>query len=234
MSLRNLFDCEDDAKGPRIFWFLVLSVLWLWWVIPEANAAYDRAVAELEASNTLMRWWNSNEPINARGRVLVMGIFALSLVFGVAHFVALLHASAMRNVAEKLQDRRNKQEQRKFESKMQDMEQENEKQSKLSQAARSKKELILRLGSIDQFIRVLEHETDASRRTVALQAAHSEMTTVTAKLASEEISPEMVDAPEVRQHAQETSSDLARLGLSDDRLNRDIKRMFKLGQNEVG
>jgi hypothetical protein len=233
MSIKDLFDCEEGAKRPRIFWFLVLAVLWFSWIIPEANAAYDRAAAELANRNSIMQWWNSSEPSKARIWVIFFGLAGLYIVFVVAHFVALLHSSAMRSVAEKRQEKRNRQEQHKFDSKMQDMEQENAKQSRLSQTARSKKELILRLGSIDQFVRVLEHETDASRRTVALQAAHSEMTTLTAKLASEEIIPDMVDAPEVRRHAQETSSDLARLGYGEDRLNRDIVRTFKLGQTEA-
>ncbi len=89
----------------------------------------------------------------------------------------------------------------------------------------------MRLGSIDQFIRVVAVETDLSKRTVALQAAHSEMTTLAAKLASGQITREALDAPEIREHASETSKDLVRLGLSEDRLNRDIIRMFKLSAN---
>ena len=53
-----------------------------------------------------------------------------------------------------------------------------------------------------------------------------------ASLASGEISPEAIDDENVRQHAAETSGDLARIGLADDRLNRDLIRMFKLSQTK--
>ena len=119
---------------------------------------------------------------------------------------------------------------RDFDEKMQTMEAEHTAQSNLSKLAQSKQELIVRLGSIDQYIRVLGIETDLSKRTVALQAAHSEMTTLTAKLASGQISREAADDDDVRQQAAETSHDLARIGLADDRLNRDLFRIFKLTQ----
>jgi hypothetical protein len=224
----DLFDCEEEAKRPRIFWFLVFGVLWFSWIIPEANAAYDKAVAELQASNAIMRWWNSNEPGKARFWVIFWGFAGLSIVFVVAHFVALLHASVIKNMAEKFQDFKSQRDQKHFEAKMLHLENENQKQTKLSKSAQSKKELVMRLGNIDQFIRVLEHETDSSKRTVALQAAQAEMTTLNAKLASEEITAEAVLAPEVQEHAKETSSDLSRLGFAEDRLNRDLRRMFKL------
>lgn len=90
----------------------------------------------------------------------------------------------------------------------------------------------MRLGNIDQFIRVLAHESDSSKRTVALQAAQAELTTVNAKLASEEIVAEAVLAPEVQEHAKETSADLSKLGFAEDRLNRDLQRTFKLKDNQ--
>jgi hypothetical protein len=89
----------------------------------------------------------------------------------------------------------------------------------------------MRLGSIDQFIRVLETETDANSRTMALHDAHSQMTKLTASLASEQISREAFDDPVVREYALETSKDLAQIGLVNDRLNRDLTRMFKLNGN---
>ncbi len=54
------------------------------------------------------------------------------------------------------------------------------------------------------------------------------MTTLAAKLSSGQISREAVDDDDVREQAAETSHDLNRLGLANDRLNRDIVRMFKL------
>ena len=228
----DLFDCEEEAKRPRIFWFLVFGVLWFSWIIPEANAAYEKAAAELQASNAIMRWWNSNEPGKARMWVYLWGFMGLGIAFVVAHFVALLHASVVKSMAEKVQDFKSQRDQKQFEAKMQHLEHENQKQTKLSKSAQSKKELVMRLGNIDQFIRVLAHESDSSKRTVALQAAQAELTTVNAKLASEEIVAEAVLAPEVQEHAKETSADLSKLGFAEDRLNRDLQRTFKLKDNQ--
>ena len=85
----------------------------------------------------------------------------------------------------------------------------------------------MRLGNIDQFVRALEGERDNSNRIMALQDAHSQMTKLAANLASGEISREALDDFEIRERASETSKDLARIGLSNDRLNRDLVRIFQ-------
>lgn len=144
----DLFDCEEEAKRPRIFWFLVFGVLWFSWIIPEANAAYEKAAAELQASNAIMRWWNSNEPGKARMWVYFWGFMGLGIAFVLAHFVALLHASVVKSMAEKVQDFKSQRDQKHFEAKMQHLENENQKQTKLSKSAQSKKELVMRLGNI--------------------------------------------------------------------------------------
>lgn len=175
-----------------------------------------------------MQWWNGNEPGKARMWVYIWGLAGFYLVFVVAHLVSLLHASVVKSMAGKLSDLKSQRDQKHFEAKMQHLEHENQKQTKLSKSAQSKKELVMRLGNIDQFIRVLAHESDSSKRTVALQAAQAELTTINAKLASEEIVAEAIIAPEVQEHAKETSADLSKLGFSEDRLNRDLQRTFKL------
>lgn len=220
----EIFDCEDDVKRPRVFWFLFFSCLWMAWIIGKANNAYAEKAAEVATQNAFMRWWNNHDAGAAWVGMFILGLMGLLLVFVVAHVVALVHAA----VAPRLQEYQNRRHQLAFENKMQLMDHHNEQQAQLSRAAQSKQELIMRLGSIDQFVRVLGVEADAARRTIALQAAHGELTTLAAKLASGQIHREALDAPDVREHASETSNDLNRLGLSDDRLNRDIIRMFKL------
>jgi hypothetical protein len=196
------------------------------WIIQKANEA--RAHKAAEVATYRIQFGHGSDATAAHDWVIVGGVLALYVVFFIAHFFAVLHVAIQKSIGEKHQHLQNKREQRAFEGKMQDMDRDNAKQDALSKAAQSKQELIIRLGSVDQYIRVLAIETDVSKRTVALQAAHSEMTTLAAKLASGQISREAVDAPEVREHASETSKDLARLGLTEDRLNRDIIRMFKL------
>ena len=227
----KLPDCDYDVIRPRIFWCIVLSIVWMLPVIHVANLAYAAIfenLAEQSADFPSIRaglFWLI---------IVFLGSLVLHVVFYIAHVFALIHVPIQNIIVKANQHLQNKRAQREFEGKMQDMERDNQKQDALSKAAQSKKELIIRLGSVDQYIRVLSIETDVSKRTVALQAAHSEMTTLAAKLASGQISREAVDASEVREHASETSSDLARLGLTEDRLNRDIIRMFKLSQNGAG
>ena len=228
----KLPDCDDDVVAPRIFWCIALSIIWLIWIFHYADAVRDAKAAELAAHPPLFSLTSPKTQADAaKGWTIIGGFIGIYGILYVAHFVAIIHVAIQRSIAEKNQHIQSKREQREFEGKMQDMDRENQKQDALSKAAQSKQELIIRLGSIDQYVRVLSIETDVSKRTVALQAAHSEMTTLAAKLASGQISREAVDAPEVREHASETSSDLARLGLKEDRLNRDIIRMFKLGAN---
>jgi len=231
----NPFDSdEEEITKPLIFWGLLLSCIWVAWIIQKGNAAYDQEAAKLAERIAISRWWHSNDPGTARFQVYLWGVMGLFIVFIVAFFIAILHVSIVRSAVDKFKQLKNKREQRSFESEMAHMDRQNDKKAELSKIAQSKQELIIRLGNIDQYVRVLELETDASKRTVALQAAHSEMTTLAAKLASGQISSEAIDAPEVQQQATETSNDLARLGLAEDRLNRDIIRMFKLGSNRIG
>lgn len=218
--------CADDARVPRILWFVGLSAIWMLWVLQKANEV--RAAKAAEVATYLVQWGHGGDAGRMYSGVIFFGVMALYLVFLLAHVIAIIQVAIQKIVARIKQHGQDKRDQLAFNDKMQDMQRDSEKQAELSKAAKSKQELIMRLGSIDQYIRVLAIETDASKRTVALQAAHSEMTTLAAKLASDQISREFVESPDIRAQASETSNDLARLGLSEDRLNRDIIRMFKL------
>lgn len=223
--MNRLFDFEDEITKPRLFWFLSLGCYWMTKVIAKADQVFEKAKAELATRWAITQWWNKNEPGQAWSRTIFWGVVALVLVFAIAHAIAMLQLFIVKAVAQKRQERA-------FAGKLRVIELENAEHSRLSRTTQAKKELIMRLGSIDQFVRVLEIETDISRRTVALQAAHSEITILAAKLASGQISNDLLDATDVRELAKETSADLTRHGLSDDRLNRDLIRMFKLTSNE--
>ncbi len=149
------------------------------------------------------------------------GILGLVVIFCISHLIASIQTSWLQRLSQVLQ-------QRSLTKQSLLLEKNSEAQAMLNKAALSKKEIIVRLGSIDQFIRVLENETDPARRTVALQAASAELTVLSAKLATGEILPEAADTPEVQQAAKETSFDLVKARLAEDRLNRDLRRMFKL------
>lgn len=227
-------DYDDYKKKVRWFWFFALSVIWMWWIIGKSSDAYDKAAAETATKTGLAHWWSSGAGVlnsdadNARMSYIMGGVFGLVGVFFVAHIIAGVQVSMKEDTAKKKREAQSQREQREFQQQMEDMDEQSSQQDKLSKFAQSKQELIMRLGSIDQFIRVLETETDANTRTMALQDGHSQMTKLTASLASEQISREAFDDPVVREHAWETSKDLERIGLSNDRLNRDLIRMFKL------
>jgi hypothetical protein len=79
---------------------------------------------------------------------------------------------------------------------------------------------------MDGFIRVLDGRPSDDERTMMLQKAHSIMMKLAAKTASGEIGRDTLENSHVRELAAETSRDLTRLGLADDRLNRDLVRLF--------
>jgi hypothetical protein len=219
--MNDLFDFDEPITKPRLIWFSSIGFVWMLWIFILANEAYDKAKAELDKTGFLSRWWNGNVPRDAWIGMMFRGLLGLILVFAAAHLLASLQLYLAKSIAEWRS-------QREFKHRIRTIDIESFEQARLSKIALSKKELIMRLGSIDQFIRVLEHETDPARRTVALQAASSELTALSAKLATGEIVPEASDSPEVQQAAKETSFDLAKVGLAEDRLNRDLRRMFKL------
>jgi mannitol-specific phosphotransferase system IIBC component len=230
-------DYDDYKKKARWIWFFVLSVPWMMFMISEGNDAYTKAAAETAGKTGFSHFWSNGAGVfnsdadNARMSYIMGGVFGLIGVFFVAHIIAGVQVSMKQDAAKKNQEAQNQREQSEFQKQMQDMDEQSNQQDKLSKFAQSKQELIMRLGSIDQFVRVLETETDANSRTMALQDAHSQMTKLTASLASEQISREAFDDPVVREHAWETSKDLALIGLANDRLNRDLTRMFKLNGN---
>ena len=95
--------------------------------------------------------------------------------------------------------------------------------------ASSAREVIMRLGVIEGYIRVLEGETDPARRTVTFQAAHEQITEISAKRASGEIPPAVLALADIVDQAKSTSGHLVNLGLSEDPLNLEIVRLFNLG-----
>jgi hypothetical protein len=221
---------DEATKGRFILWFFGLSFIWFIILLFLGNAAYDAVAAKRD---TLSGWsWgyisSFNAANSARLSVFGWGFLGFPVTAMVAYAVTMAQMANQKAVEQKRQELQAERERLEFEGKVKSLEEETSQQANLSQFAQSKQELIMRLGTIDQYLRVLALETDPSKRTVALQAAHSEMTTLAAKLASGQLSREAIDAPDIREQASETSKDLSSLGLVDDRLNRDIMRMFKL------
>jgi hypothetical protein len=221
-------------KKERLEWFLVTACIWVVGDLIVAFLVYSHEAAQLAQRTGLDHWWHNNDPTGACIRVIFIGIVGLAPVFGVAHLLAVKEIDRRRRAALELQNLQEEGERIASEIKMLGMEMESATQASLAKAAQTKQELIMRLGSIDQYVRVLTTETDASKRTVALQAAQSEMTTLAAKVASDHTFLYMVLHTDIKVLAAETSSDLVRLGLSEDRLNRDIIRMFRLNGNGIG
>ena len=208
----NSSDPEAYIKKARWIWFIVLTgVLWAI-ILAVANAPGAGIGAQIIAIPRLL-------------------IAALASYFA-AKYIAPAQLKFHEDMSEKAEEAKRhshrKEAQKAHQKLVEEFDKESKSQQNLSKESKSKHELVTRLGSIDQFIRVLEGEMESSNRTMALQKAHSEMMTLAARVASGEISRDALDDQEIRELAWETCNDLARLGLSEDRLSRDIKRMFKL------
>ncbi|MFM2168845.1 MAG: hypothetical protein RIS79_3216 [Verrucomicrobiota bacterium] len=218
---KGLFDFERPTTKPRFVWFFTLAFIWMVWIVQKSDEVHVREQAKMATASWWDRTWHHDRPDKEKGYVINRGIAGLLVIFCISHLIASIQTSWLQKLSQVLQ-------QRSLTKQSLLLEKNSEAQAMQNKTAQSKKELIVRLGSIDQFIRVLENETDSARRTVALQAASSELTALSAKLATGEILPEATDTPEVQQAAKETSFDLVKVGLAEDRLNRDLRRMFKL------
>ena len=208
----NPSDPEAYLNKARWIWFIVLTVI-LWAIIIHV----------------------ANAPGAGIGAQLIAGpryLIALVASYFAAKYIAPIQLKFHESMNEKAEEAKRlaaqKQAQKAHQKLVETFDKESKNQQNLSRDSKSKHELVTRLGNIDQFVRVLDGETETASRTMALQKAHSEMMTLAARLASGEISRDALDAPEIRELAAETCKDLHRIGLSEDRLSRDIKRMFKL------
>ncbi len=165
----------------------------------------------------------------SEGGVIVL--FVTALITGGVLAVKSVQAKNQKAADEAMRRMHTEREERELHEQMQRMAAVDKAEADSSKTNQSKQELIMRLGNIDQYILVLSTEKGDSQRTVALQAAHSEMTTIAAKLASGQICPRAIDDPSVRQHAMETAKDLLRNGQSAERLLRDLGRVFRLSNS---
>lgn len=204
------FDSEQYIKKARRAWFFGLLGICMVYLLTSSNATSLGAMLQFPF------------------RMIFAVIFSHLAAKYIAPFQLSIHQTMIEKAAHAKESLQQEQAQEALQKEIDSLNKESRNQQDASKTSQSKRELVMRLGSVDQFIRVLEAETEVGKRTVALQAAHSEMMTLAAKLSSGELSREAVDAPEVRELASETSKDLARLGLSEDRLSRDLTRMFKL------
>jgi flagellar biosynthesis protein FliQ len=208
----NSSDPEAYLKKARWFWFIVLTGI-LWAIII----------------------YITNEPgagIGTQLRFVPRLLISLIASYFAAKYIAPIQLKFHEDMSEKAEEGKRlshqKEAQKAHQKLVEEFDKESKSQQSISKESKSKHELVTRLGSIDQFVRVLEMETEPASRTMALQKAHSEMMTLAARLASGEISRDALDAQEIRELAWETCNDLARIGLENDRLNRDLIRMFKL------
>ncbi len=127
------------------------------------------------------------------------------------------------------QKQRIEEQQRKsFQRQDQKMKRENEAKDNTENLIHAKTTLIKSLGNVDSFIRVFRSASDGFTKTSALQDAQTEMTRIVAMMASGEIPLKAINDSHVRDQAKATSKDMAEAGLGNDRLNRDLIRIFKL------
>ena len=105
---------------------------------------------------------------------------------------------------------------------------ESQTQHNESLESKSRHAIVSHLASIDKSMFVSwERKATLTTALWRCKKAHSEMMILSAKLVSGDISRAALDVQEIRELAWETCNDLAAIGLANDRLSRDIKRMFQ-------
>lgn len=185
------------------------------------SVAREQAEAELATRTGISHWWHENDPSKAAGNYYLLGTVC---TVG-ACWLAYLMSPITLGISEAVSESKRK---RKLQESMQEMDADVQQQSRQLNVAQSKQEIVMRLGSIDQFIRVYRIESEPSRQVIALQAAQGELTNLNGKVASREIDSESLTDSHVTACVRETISDLCRAGLADDRLTRDLRRMFNV------
>jgi hypothetical protein len=229
----NPFTVSATAKTWFVALWLFLGVPFLLYMRTEGSRERARVAAEIDKSNWISRTWQKGiigpGDHEKAAEPYYFGGFCGSIAMAIpAAIGALLIDGRIKRAAAAAERHRQQAEQADFDAKMQASDRENASAARDMTLAQSKREVITKLGTVDQFIRVLQSETDQPRRSLALQAAQGEIVAIAARLASGELASEVVTDPSVSGHANETLEELRRLGLSDDRLTRDIRRVFRL------
>lgn len=203
MNYDDDYDDEEEIERMQSLWRVLMGGAWL--LLFVLLAVYDYNVGRVFGS----------------GVAIVIGIKTCKYMKSPGDFMGRMYYAGRKRAAALYR-------QRAQETAIRDMNTQNAQRRQASNLSQARQEAITRLGSIDNYVRVLEGETDRSRRTVALQAAHSEIIALEAKRASGDIPHEAIADATILAHAQATSDHLGRIGLSRDRLNLELVRIFKL------
>ena len=202
----------DYLKKARWIWFIILTVI-LWWWIYDITSAPDAGLLT---------------QIRFAPRLLIAAAASYFAAKYIAPIQLKIHEDMDDSAARAKRRAAQKQAEVTRQKMIQEFDKESQTQHNESWESKSRHAIVSHLASIDEYVRVLAAESDPDNRTMAMQKAHSEMMILSAKLVSGDISRATLDVQEIRELAWETCNDLAAIGLSEDRLSRDIKRMFKL------
>jgi hypothetical protein len=210
----------ERAVAAFVFGFVLMIPLWTWANI-ERPLARAKAQAELDARTGLDHWWHKGDPDNAEGSIALVALGGTVFVFWLGYFLSPMTLGMI----ESMKNARNQAE---FQKSVRQLDEDSQQQSRQMGRSQSMQEIVTRLGTIDQFIRVYRSETERSRKVITLQAAHAEVTNLNGKVLSNEIDGDSLTHPEVMACVRETIADLQAAGLSEDRLYRDLRRVFRL------
>lgn len=194
-----------------------MSIVWFGWIGDQSDIAYKDAEREIQTYNFLQRWFHDTDPNSARTKWRFLGFIGFVALAFLSIFFGTVFYEWMQAGIDALNKKVIEKEVRLIDNKIQ-----------LEAITHSKHQLITSLGIIDQYLRVLDSETDLSRRTIALQSIQSEITAISKKLVTGEMCQGAITDPNVLAHVSEIRRDLTRLGLTDDRISRDIVRIFSI------
>ena len=225
--MSNYYDKEEIGAVTFVLGVVLAVPIWVY-AVPHASEARRQAEAQLATETGIVHWWHNNEPDKAAGQWYVGAFIATVAVFWVGYLLAPVSLGSVESINDARRRWVAKQAQKKFHESVQQLDEENRKAARQLGLAQSKQEVVTRLGTIDQFVRVFRAETEPTRQVMTLQAAHAEVTNLNAKVVSGEIDAECLKDGHVMDCVKETVADLIQSGLSNDRLSRDLRRIFKL------
>lgn len=210
-------------------WFVILVVAW---IIVVSLIGFARSeAADLEVDPNAGWIWSDDASRALRQQYCCGGLCTVPFMAVPAFLASRIHVAVVESLKRAKEDRRLQRLQEADRMQLERLEARAAAESATASLAHSRLLLTTMLGSIDQFVRVLEFEVDASRRAVALQSIQDVLTSIQSKMATGEIVPDALHDAAIVAQARETCRDLTTLGLASDRVGRDIVRLFALGEH---
>lgn len=198
-----------------------------------ASEERDRVQAELErrgeAPNWLEKLWGPDPADDAYRKVESSGLKWFFIAGGASFYIAYIVKKGKLREEEK----RAQAEVERLDAIARDAQERLDREARNEELSRSKKAIMSALGAVDQTLLAFSSESDPHRRIMIAQAAQEAVTSLESKLLSGQVVPEAMQDIRVSAHAAETLADAEEWKPATDRLARELRRLFALGEAET-